>query len=420
MKSYYRSRSGAYRARPIYVQPRYIASPRPIVSYRARPQRSSSNFVMWLLVAGGLIVFLVYMGGALTHATSSINITGNASTSISSNTMVSDASTALKRIDQHDVGQYANPDDAETWISSACSAASMTEVINSYGHYYRIADILSKELAVGAISSQDGLLTGSGIDTTVAQFGFVTRTMSDPTTQKVIDEGNAGVPTIVSFPPQTWPGGHILVVRGGNASMVHLADSSSLDMQWMSRSKFEQYWRGFAKVVTPRLVSQATYSVMGKPTITPGFINAVLAAYGSPAAGKGQALYDGGVNVGIDPVYALAFFMHESTFGTAGMARITMALGNIRCVQDRPCVNTYGNPCQIGESCYAKYYSWEDGFQGWYALVKNLYVGQWGRTTVDAIIPKYAPAADNNDETAYINSLKTEVDTWHAGVTLVN
>lgn len=81
------------------------------------------------------------------------------------------------------------------------------------------------------------------------------------------------------------------------------------------------------------------YLVVGKPTMTASFINRVLSAYGSPAAGKGQALYDLGVAYGIDPVYALAFFLHESRFGTTGEARTTLSLGNERCIADRPCVD---------------------------------------------------------------------------------
>src|SRR5258708_10586270 len=61
-----------------------------------------------------------------------------------------------------------------------------------------------------------------------------------------------------------------------------------------------------------------SYSVVGAPTISADFIDKVLAAYGSPASGKGQALYDLGVKYGIDPVFALAMFQHESSFGKTG------------------------------------------------------------------------------------------------------
>src|SRR5947209_16876963 len=53
------------------------------------------------------------------------------------------------------------------------------------------------------------------------------------------------------------------------------------------------------------LPSEQGYSVPGQPSISADFINRVLEHYHSPAAGKGQALYDNGVKYGIDPVYAL-------------------------------------------------------------------------------------------------------------------
>ncbi len=73
-----------------------------------------------------------------------------------------------------------------------------------------------------------------------------------------------------------------------------------------------------------------TYEVLGQPSLSADFINQVLDHYQSPAAGKGKALYDYGVKYGIDPAYALAFFMHESSFGKTGVAKVTRSLGNIR------------------------------------------------------------------------------------------
>ncbi|TMC21253.1 MAG: hypothetical protein E6J34_10090 [Chloroflexi bacterium] len=151
------------------------------------------------------------------------------------------------------------------------------------------------------------------------------------------------------------------------------------------------------------------YAVLGKPTITVDFINRVLADYNSPAAGKGQALYDMGIQYGIDPAYALAFFLHESTLGTQGEARITMSLGNLRCIPDHPCVDK-------DRGGYAQMASWEDGFKTWYQLIRNYYVAQRQLATVDKIIPVYAPNADHNNEQGYIKALKHYVDTWHAGI----
>jgi hypothetical protein len=153
----------------------------------------------------------------------------------------------------------------------------------------------------------------------------------------------------------------------------------------------------------------APYTVLGHPTVTVAFINQVLLAYKSPAAGKGQTLYDLGVEHGIDPAFALAFFLHESTFGTRGEATKSLSLGNLRCIPNFRC-----------EDNFAQFNTWEDGFKAWYQLIRNLYVAQWKLTTVDQIIPKYAPAADHNNEQAYIAALKHALDRWHSGQIVVS
>ena len=153
-----------------------------------------------------------------------------------------------------------------------------------------------------------------------------------------------------------------------------------------------------------RFAGARYYTVVGKPSISVEFINRVLALYDSPATGKGQALYDDGVKYGIDPVYALAFFMHESRFGTTGVATVTHSLGNIRA--------TTGYAQYEG---YRMYRTWEEGFADWYRLIAKLYVAQLGLSTVDQIVPVYAPGSDNNNVAAYIASVKQAVDTWRSG-----
>lgn len=154
------------------------------------------------------------------------------------------------------------------------------------------------------------------------------------------------------------------------------------------------------------LPEATTYNVLGKPTISASFINSVLSAYNSPTAGKGQALYDDGVDYGIDPVFALAFFFHESTFGKAGIATKTRSLGNIRCTRD------WHGRCYHG---FRSYKTWEEGFKDWYRLLRDLYVRHWHLMTVDKIIPRYAPASDGNDVKGYIKAVKHAVDTWRTG-----
>ncbi len=153
---------------------------------------------------------------------------------------------------------------------------------------------------------------------------------------------------------------------------------------------------------------QGGYTIVGDPTIKADFINQVLEHYHSPAVGKGQSLYEEGVKYHIDPAFALAFFMEESTFGTQGMAKVTHSLGNIRATPGYPQYNGY-----------RLYHTWEEGFNDWYSLISNLYVNQRGLSTVDQIIPVYAPSSDNNDESAYIQNVKNAVDTWRDGTIVV-
>ncbi len=156
----------------------------------------------------------------------------------------------------------------------------------------------------------------------------------------------------------------------------------------------------------PTLPPLKVYTIVGKPTLDAAFINSVLASYNSPASGKGQVLYDYGVQYGINPAYALAFFLEESNFGTKGVATVTHALGNIRA--------SSGQPQYQG---YRSYPTWEAGFQDWYKLIAEKYVGAWHLSTVDQIIPVYAPANDNNDEAQYISTVKAAIERWRNGYT---
>jgi ABC-type bacteriocin/lantibiotic exporter with double-glycine peptidase domain len=162
------------------------------------------------------------------------------------------ASATLVRIGQLDPGQYNTSAEYNTWAQSACSAASMTEVINSYGHHYRIIDILKVESQLGEITPQLGLVESVGIQRTVAQFGFKTTWGNNYTLDQVISIANQGRPVIVDFPPYKYSGGHLLVVTGGNANNVFLADSSIFNRRALTRAQFMQWWAGFAAIVTPQ------------------------------------------------------------------------------------------------------------------------------------------------------------------------
>lgn len=179
----------------------------------------------------------------------------NSKTTQQLNLPMSGASKVLVRVNQLDVAQYASKAEYDTWAYSACSAASMTEVINSYEsnhHRYRVTDILKVEAGLNQISPDLGLLSPSGIDKTVDKFGYKAIHLNNPSLDTILKIGNNGNPVIVDFPPDRWSGGHILIVRGGDSQYVYLADSSMLNMQAMKRDKFMQYWAGFAVLVLPK------------------------------------------------------------------------------------------------------------------------------------------------------------------------
>ena len=162
------------------------------------------------------------------------------------------ASQALMRISQLDESEYASQDEYDTWAYSACSTAAMTEVFNAYGHHYRITDVLKVESAIGAITPQLGLLHDSDVAKTAAWFGFQTNWGEGWTLDQVLSYANAGQPVLVGWPPDRYDGGHIVVVTGGDANNVYLADSSLWNRHEISRAQFMQWWEGFAAVVTPQ------------------------------------------------------------------------------------------------------------------------------------------------------------------------
>jgi hypothetical protein len=152
----------------------------------------------------------------------------------------------------------------------------------------------------------------------------------------------------------------------------------------------------------PASYSRAAHSVLGAPSISAKFIDNVLCQASSPACGTGQALYDDGVQSGINPAYALAFFRHESSFGKYGVASTNKGIGNIRC--------TPGYSCLYG---FRKYATWQSGYKDWYVLIA-WYASDLHKSTVETIIPTYAPSVEN-DVTAYINSVESSVDAWQRG-----
>lgn len=162
------------------------------------------------------------------------------------------ASKSLVRLSQLDPTQYTSNHEFTTWAYSACSTTALTEVLNAYGHHFRVTDVLKIEASVGEITPQLGLLNEAGIQQTAAQLGFKTTWGHNLSLDQIINIANQGRPVIVSFPPDKYAGGHLLVVTGGNSSIVKLADSSLWNRQSLSRAQFLHWWEGFYAIVTPK------------------------------------------------------------------------------------------------------------------------------------------------------------------------
>lgn len=150
------------------------------------------------------------------------------------------------------------------------------------------------------------------------------------------------------------------------------------------------------------------------PRISAALFQRVLERAHSPAAAEATALYQTCTDVGIDPAVALAFYKHESTYGTAGI-NVTYALHNWGSVR-----SPYDPALAVGivqtpdNGRFAKYATWNIALTDWCARIKHRYIEQWGLTTVDEVVPKYAPAADNNVPAAYIKAVYAAVEAWQA------
>ncbi|GHO56715.1 cysteine peptidase family C39 domain-containing protein [Ktedonobacter robiniae] len=207
----------------------------------------AKNVLLLLLLACVLFVFWGYVRAtpsAQTHAQSP------SATVTQADIHPAEESRHLIRVNQWDVSQYANQQEYDDWHLSTCSSAALTVVINYYtGQAYRLTDILHAQLAVKAISAQLGLLDEDGITRTAARFGLGTATSHVRTLDELIALAQQGEPSIVSFPPPAFDGGHIIVLAGGDTQNVRLVDSSRLNIQIMDRATFLKDWRGFSAIL---------------------------------------------------------------------------------------------------------------------------------------------------------------------------
>lgn len=151
------------------------------------------------------------------------------------------------------------------------------------------------------------------------------------------------------------------------------------------------------------------YPIEAAPSISAARFAATLAAIpGSPLAEDADLYYALCRQYGVDPAVALAFVIKESRAGTAGVAVQTRSWGNQRRARDA--TRTTGTR-QTPWGPFAVYHSWRDSLGDWCeTLLGAGYKGE-GRTTVRSVLPKYAPASEN-DTALYTRQVVDWIACW--------
>ena len=131
----------------------------------------------------------------------------------------------------------------------------------------------------------------------------------------------------------------------------------------------------------------------------------ILLQYHSPLQGQGARIVALSEHYGIDDAVALGFFVMESWIGTQGEAVQTRSVGNMRPMP--------GSPELDG---YRSYPTWIAGVEEWYNVIRSLYLNSLQLATVEAVVPVYAPASDNNDPLTMIAGIRQLVSCWRGQV----
>ena len=125
----------------------------------------------------------------------------------------------------------------------------------------------------------------------------------------------------------------------------------------------------------------------------------------SPAAPEARALWAELTLARVDPAVALGFFHHESGCGTRGRALATKSWGNIRyrvayAALPYPVIDLAGFAAyptySLGALHFVDHLRGRDGTDFYHGL-----------TTVEDVVPRWAPAADGNDPAAYIAAVES-------------
>lgn len=143
-----------------------------------------------------------------------------------------------------------------------------------------------------------------------------------------------------------------------------------------------------------------TMVVTGPPSVSPAFVDATLRRMASPLAGLGRYIYLDGRRWDIDPVFLVAFAVYFDRAGALPAAAHNV--GHLRAVG-----------AESAMEGYRVFATWRAGIDAWYRLMRHLYIQQWNRRTLDAIVPLYAPAPRLGVE-AELNDLRAMIAAWRA------
>ena len=153
---------------------------------------------------------------------------------------------------------------------------------------------------------------------------------------------------------------------------------------------------------TPVPPKPTSTTIARAPSISIVEVGRILERVNSPMLPYAEDVYDYGVQYGIDPVFALAFWMKESREASDGSVAAT----------DHNPGYTQGLNSDPHCGRWACWPTWPEGIEGWFRYMRVYFVDR-GKTTVEVILPIYAPPSEN-DTGGYISSVLNWVVQWRA------
>lgn len=163
--------------------------------------------------------------------------------------------TQMKRVDLYDSrAQFSR------WAGSACSAASLAEVLTAYGLPHMTIGRIIREMGAD-ISPTWGLLTYSAFNKVVSKYGLRADVYlaNNPLSYKqmLYLTNTLGIPVLVNMRATTGyyhylSGGHILVMTGGTSSRIRLTDSSLYYIKSLPIGTYNQMARPRNVVIVPK------------------------------------------------------------------------------------------------------------------------------------------------------------------------